>query len=526
MTDPLDEIGITKADIESIEVTENDRRKMYSPSPLWGRYNKYTQALERITSEREWHRRRLGVEGEYLIALGDELHDYTGSKRKVIPRQFYEGEKKLIRSLSIEESDGGLYNDELFKLLEMTDGITHQDVVAMMRVGAYKLAELGFDSDMIQAAFHYALTSNDINSPVFASMVKDYLHDIYMPLMLDMENMFIQKAHLTGKDENPIGLVAGQTHGQYAVLTTWKKIFANFAVGLGKKLDEDFYESGPYKLEAKFGGPVGNNTGLATTYPNHNWTHFNRKFVESLGFDWDKMTDQDGFNHRNIKLFDAMIRVNDLLEKYASDFWDYCSRGIIVKTPTEKESGSSSMAQKVNPWRTEGGEIMLQWASNGLRMFHELGKYRRQGDLKRSMLRRMVGEPFGCIMVGVNRLMDDLSKYNPYPEQIQEELDRNPGMSAFYLQTLFKREGVGDAYDKIKKVTMGKNVTKDDLRDAIQGLVSDDLIESHIAEEAESHMNSPSAGDADKWADEALFDAEVIIGKISSAYDVKISEEK
>ena len=513
MENPLERVGITPEMIEAIVVTERDRERMHSPFPLTGRYGQDTDPLRRITSEYEVTRRSFWVEVEYLISLGDELSNYTGQKRKVIPRPFTDSEKQALRRL-YDDRENGLYSEETFRLFKLTDDTIHHDVVAMERVGAYKLSQVGFDPAMIEAAFHFARTSNDINSPVFCSMVNDYLQEIYIPLILRMGRLFLRKAREWGQDP-----FAGQTHGQYAVPTTLKKVMANFSDGLRQVLEDLLPDGKSYRLQAKFSGPVGNECGLYGAYPDHNWDPFIEKFLASLGFDWAKMADQDEFNIGNMRLFHAMIRVNDLLEKYASDFWDYCSRGVLIKTPKKTESGSSSMVAKINPWRTEGGWEIFSDASSDLDRARSLGKYRRQGDLRRSMRRRLIAYPFGEIMVGVERLIDDLSKYNPLPSQIQRELDEHPEMAAFYLQTVFRREGVADAYDRIKDLTMGRQISEADLHIAIDTLVMEGIIEEDVGREVKEGMKpEKNIGKAREWSEEALEKAESFLDMLEEAY--------
>lgn len=522
---PLERVGITQQMIDDLEVTPEDREAMHSWYPLTGRYRDYTRVLNGITSEYEWNRRRIWVETEYLIALGDELdQNYEGEKTKIIPRPFTSEERTTLRRL-YDDSEDGLFGDPTNRLMKFAEDKTHQDVVAMERVAVYKLSEIGFDPEMIEAAFHFARTSNDINSIVFCSMVRDCLHQVYIPLMTEMEELFIERARTWSKPpyadpESPVTPFAGQTHGQYAVPTTLKKVMANFASGL-KKAMQDFLEPDgrPYQLEAKFGGPIGNESGLYGAYPDHDWDPFIEKFVKSMGFEWDKMTDQDGFNLKTIKLFDAMVRVNDVLLKYAEDFWDYCSRGVLIKIPKSEESGSSSMTQKVNAWRTEGGWLMLEDANVELGKYHDLARYKRQGDLRRSRRRRFLGVPFALMLTGVKGLMHDLSHYNPVPEQIQRELDEHPDMAAFYLQTVFKREGVTDAYDRIKDLTMGKRITLADLEKAIDTLVRKGTIERDIGAEVKEGMQpAKNTGAANKWTEEALEEAEAFLGKLKAAF--------
>jgi len=219
------------------------------------------------------------------------------------------------------------------------------------------------------------------------------------------------------------------------------------------------------------------------------------------------MADQDSFNIRNNEVFDAITRVNDVLIKMCEDFWEYCSRGVLTKKPKSSESGSSVMAQKSNPWRIEGGWEYL--SDVDFYKYHALTKYKRQGDLRRSIRMRTIGEPFAKCVIAMKRILEELNLYEPNYPLIESETLENLAMSSAFIQTVLRREGKTDAYDALKKVSMGKKVEVEQYTEVLDQLVVDGQISEAVSKEIKRGLEPKNnTGVAKKLADEAVKKAE------------------
>ncbi len=456
--------GMTLEEFDGVEVAETDREKMHAITPTGGRYRRYVEGFRKITSEFEWTKRRVKFEVDHLLGL---------SKRGVL--SLGEEEKEKLKGLYID------FSEKDFKQIQFADRKIHHDIVAMTVWMTRRVGELGFGEELQKEVYnciHFGLTSADVNTNVYGSILNDLVREEYLPVLLDLQKELIRKVEIIEEGraiaqelDGASDVLAGQTHGQFAEFTTVGKMYANFVDGIDMTLRE-FVENGEIvRAEGKLGGAVGNNSDLKGAFPEVDWLEYGRELVDSWGLDYQPMCDQDSFNIKNNRIFGMINRVNDVLLKYCDDFWEYQSRGVLRKVPKATSSGSSVMAQKVNPWRTEGGWELIEEADFTLRnVYNRLSRYKRQGDLRRSIRKRFIGEPFAKLVIGMKRVLDDLKSYNPCFEAIQAEVDEQAAMASGYMQTVLKRFGKLGAYDMVKEETMGKRVTWGAQRGMVEAL--------------------------------------------------------
>jgi adenylosuccinate lyase len=495
----IERIGLTKEELENVASTEEDRKKMYSITPIEGRYEKYISAFHHLTSDFEWNRRRVWIEIEYLIALAEFIAGSKTNKKKILEREFTADEKQVLRGLyeNFAEKD--------FLQMKLIEKKTNHDLVACVRWIDYRLTEKGIN---VEEAIHFGRTSADIDTNVYNSIVRDLVEKEYLPVITGIQNKLIENA------KNWDLVFAGQTHGQWAEYTTLKKIFANFIDGIRQGLEG--FEQKIYTI-GKLGGAIGNNSDIVGAYPELDWENFNKSFIDSLGLEYFPMADQDSFNIRNNEIFDNITRINDVLIKLCEDFWEYCSRGVLVKIPKATESGSSVMAQKANPWRIEGGWEYL--SDVDFYKYHNLTKYKRQGDLRRSIRARTIGEPFAKCVIGCKRILEELNLYMPDKELIETENKENIAMSSAYIQTVLRREGKNDAYDQLKKVSMGRKVDVKEYNQILDNLVKDNSISAEVASEIkEGLLPLNNIGNANMLADQAIAIAEKQLKVLEKLY--------
>lgn len=489
MKSAVERIGIDPRKLENISVTEDDRRKMFAITPIEGRYEKYVSGLHNTTSEFEWVRRRVWIEAEYLISLASFIAHSKTKKTKIFKRPFSGLEQKIIRGLYQN------FSEKDFLAIKKIEEVTKHDLVAVTRWMGW---QLDINRIHVEEAIHFGRTTYDIDTNVYASVLRDLLYSHFFRSLVKIQNQLIKRA------ENWDMVFAGQTHGQWAEYTTLKKVFANFTEGIRQGI-ETFVKSGKKLLPAgKMAGAIGNNSDIHGAYPDLDWENFNKKFIENiLMLEYSPMADQDGFNIRGNEIFDGITRINDVLSKFCEDFWEYCSRGVFIKKPKAGESGSSVMAQKANPWRIEGGWEYL--SDVDFYKYHNLTKYKRQGDLRRSIRMRTIGEPFAKCIIAMERISEELELYSPNVTKIKEECEENIEMSSAYIQTVLRREGLKDAYDKIKKISMGQELTQKDYHETIDKLVKSKEITEKIAKEIKEGMiPEHNTGYANILADDAL----------------------
>lgn len=505
----LERIGISVEELENVIVSPQALSEMYAITPIEGRYKRHVKNLGNLISEFEWTRRRIWIEVEYAICLSDFLNS-SGTQKRIIVHKFSEDDKQTLRSL---------YNDfspKDFIQIQLLDRKTNHDVVAMIRWMDHKLSGKNIS---IEEAIHFGRTSADINSNVYATIVKDIFEKEYLPLLLELQNKLITFA------KNYNSVFSGQTHGQFAEYTTFKKVFANHVDALRQAMSPFIRheDEGISKLDmtGKLGGAIGNNSDIIGAYPNLDWDSFNKQFVEkALNLKFLDMCDQDEFNIGFSEFFDTLTRINDVIMKFSEDFWEYCSRGVFKKKTTSEESGSSVMAQKTNPWRLEGGWEYL--ADIDLYKYHNLIRYKRQGDLRRSIRKRTIGEPFAKMIIGFNRIISELDLYEPDTGFLKKEAIENISMSSAYIQTVLRREGISEAYDLLKKISMGQRPDLNAYHNLIDALKHEGKITPEVCEEIKKGMlPENNTGHADMLADRAIMKAEEQIRYICDLYSIK-----
>ncbi len=521
--DPLSKAGLTPEDLD-IEPTEYDIRTMHAFTPQEGRYARYTEPLRHITSEFEWVRRRLALESEYLIGLGDEFQNYGGPRKRLIEHPFSDNQRKALRELYTGFSELDFVR---FKRIEKE---TDHDVVAMTILALYNMGDI-FDPDLMERAMHIGRTSADMDSNVFSLMVRDIMKEYYVPLIAGLQNLFIRKAeewHKVPKGyPRPFTVIAAQTHEQNAVPTPLKKVVANIASALDQEISKLVVsgESGylPFRLYGKMGGAVGNDSAMIAAYPGHDWQSFYRRLIEGVELEYQPACDQDESNMRFLELVDIIKRANLPLLKWADDYSSYLSRKILKKKTKKQDRGSSIMPQKVNPWRTEGGETSITLADAELEVFDLLAKQRKQGDLRRNFLKRYFPVPMSNIGIAIGRIYEDLERTYPNFDGIDKELLENPAIASASMQTILRASGVPGAYDMIVEKTKGKTVTPEVMEETVGELVGGGVIDTEAGEDIRNiFIHERNTGNALERADNQLKEAEKTLDRLANAYEISL----
>ena len=140
---------------------------------------------------------------------------------------------------------------------------------------------------------------------------------------------------------------------------------------------------------------------------------------------------------------------------------------IAVKT----EVGSSTMPHKVNPIRFENSEANIKMG-NGICavLSDELPRSRMQRDLSDSSLQRNIGLAFGYSVQAIEQTIGGLKKVAVNTEKISSDLDSKWEVLAEPIQTVLRKYGIPDAYNQLKELTRGKNISKEAIQEFIKSL--------------------------------------------------------
>ena len=357
--------------------------------------------------------------------------------------------------------------------IKATERITNHDVKAV----EYFIKEHFTDHDSLGKYvefIHFGLTSQDINNTAIPLLLKEALHEIYLPRLKEVLNLIIQQS-ITWKD---ISMLA-RTHGQAASPTRLGKEWEVFAERVRKQLI--LLEQVPFS--AKFGGATGNFNAHVVAYPNHDWYAFADQFVDSLGLTRSHPTTQIEHYDNLAALFDALRRINTIFTDFARDVWQYISIGYFQQKIKAGEVGSSAMPHKVNPIDFENAEGNLGMANATFGFLAEkLPVSRLQRDLTDSTVLRNIGVPVAHSLLALNSLKKGLSKLVVSPDQIQYDLNKNWAVLAEAIQTILRKEGYEKPYELLKNLTRNNQpITEQSLKEFINQLNVSDAVKSQLA---------------------------------------------
>jgi adenylosuccinate lyase len=162
------------------------------------------------------------------------------------------------------------------------EAVTNHDVKALEYWIRQRLAN---NAEVMRVAefIHFACTSEDINNLAHALMLQAARDETMLP-MLDQV-----LARLRGLAHELADLpMMSRTHGQPATPTTLGKEMANVAYRLRRARSA----IAGVRLLGKINGAVGNYNAHLVAYPGYDWESFARRFVESLGLEFNPYTIQ------------------------------------------------------------------------------------------------------------------------------------------------------------------------------------------------------------------------------------------
>ncbi|WP_121742166.1 adenylosuccinate lyase [Natronorubrum halophilum] len=439
-----------------------DINALYAVSPLDGRYGSRTAPLSPYASEAALMRARVRVEVEYLLALAD---------LEATPLEIGEDEREQLRGLyeHFAEEDA-----RLIKTLE-TEGYadfdaTNHDVKAVEYFVRHRLSEDSNASTWI----HFGLTSEDVNNLAHRLLVRDAVDEVLLPELYDVRDALAEMA----QEHRDLPMLA-RTHGQPATPTTFGKEMAVYAARLGRATGR--IRRATDELSGKLGGASGTYAAHVAAYPDVDWSAFAEEFVTELGLEFESLTTQVNPCDDLAAVFDAFRGANDVLLDLDLDMWLYVSDRYLGQEAVEGETGSSTMPHKVNPIDFENSEGNLSKANSDLTFLADyITTSRLQRDLSDSTVKRNIGAAFAHCLIGYGKAAAGLSKVVPTERVMREELESTPEIIGEAVQTILRREGQEDAYERVKAVTRGKDVTIEDFREMFDELEVDEDVREEL----------------------------------------------
>ncbi len=417
-------------------------------SPLDGRYASKCDALRVFFSEFGLIRFRVLIEIDWLIALSMEpaINELAPFSQETL-----EELEKLVKQFSVADA-------EQIKAIETR---TNHDVKAM----EYWLRErLATNTEVVAAMefIHFACTSEDINNLSHALMLQGAREQVLLPQLNQIVELLTERAHRYA--EIPM---LSRTHGQTATPTTVGKELANVVYRLKRQVEQ--LKNLP--ILGKINGAVGNYSAHLSAYPHFDWPKFSEQFVVGHGLTFNPYTTQIEPHDNLAEWMHTIMRINTILIDFNRDMWGYISLGYFKQRPKEGEVGSSTMPHKVNPIDFENSEGNLGIANALMaHLAEKLPISRWQRDLTDSTVLRNLGVGMGHSLLAYEACLRGLNKVELDSQRLTEDLLKAWEVLAEPIQTVMRKAGVDNAYDRLKELTRGRAIDARIIQNFIQGL--------------------------------------------------------
>ncbi len=417
-------------------------------SPVDGRYGSKTAAFRDLFSEYGLIRHRVLVEVRWFQALANN------NEIAEVPAL----DETALNVLNSIVDNFSVTDAERIKTIERT---TNHDVKAV----EYFLKEKIQGNATLEASnefLHFACTSEDINNLSHGLMLKAGREKVLLPAMDEIIDNLTKQAQ-----EFAAQPMLSRTHGQTASPTTVGKELANVVYRLRKQRDQ----VAETEIYGKANGAVGNYNAHISAYPEIDWPAFSQQFIESIGLQINPFTIQIEPHDYMAEMFDAISRFNTILIDLSRDIWAYISNAYFKQKTVAGEIGSSTMPHKVNPIDFENAEGNLGIANalfNHLSLKLPVSRWQR--DLTDSTVLRNLGVGFAHSLIAYQSLLKGLNKLEINVDVIEADLNASWEVLAEPIQTVMRRYGIENPYEKLKELTRGKTITQQAFKEFIQTL--------------------------------------------------------
>lgn len=405
-------------------------------SPIDGRYNNTTKPLSKFFSEYSFFKYRLYIELRYFIYLSEFLPELKEINISMVK----------IEIMKIWTK----FNKADYLIIKKHENVLQHDIKALEYFIRDKFKELELDKYI--SFIHFAVTSQDINTSANILALKDALMLCIIPeisKIIDGIELFIQDTQNT--------TMLGFTHGQPAVPTTMGKELHVFQYRIKEQLD--ILKSMPYTT--KFGGAVGNFNAHYAAYPDIDWNHFADLFISDIGLKREQYTTQIS-NYDNLcNIFNQLKTINCIVNDLNIDCWLYISKRYLKLKTVSSEVGSSTMPQKVNPINFENSEGNICIANSLIEgITRKLSISRLQRDLTDSTILRNMGSVLAYTLISYTSTQKGIGKIEINKDVINQELEENLSVLAEPIQTILRKHGQQDAYEKLHQLTRDMKINQ------------------------------------------------------------------
>ena len=414
-------------------------------SPLDGRYSNKVSEITKLFSEKALIQKRFIIEIEWLLFVLNE--------------SFYKTIKISKVDLNKINKFKNNFDNTYARKIKSIENKTNHDVKAV----EYFIND-HFKKNNLQKFIpyvHLGLTSEDVNSLAYSLMIREIKDETIISI-----NALNKQLKSLASKYRKISFLA-RTHGQPASPSTLGKEILVFHKRLERQIDQ-LKSINPM---AKWGGATGNYHTILLANKNKDPVKIATKFISKFKVKHNVITTQIEPHDWIAETCHALIRVNNIVNDLNNDMWMYIANDIFILKTIKNEVGSSTMPHKVNPIDFENSEGNIGLANSMLNFFAEkLPISRLQRDLSDSTTLRNIGVAFGYSVISYKSTLKGLKKITPNKDKINEELDNNWIVLSEAVQTVMRLENIENAYEKLKDLTRGKNLKKEQYLEFVENL--------------------------------------------------------
>ncbi len=300
---------------------------------------------------------------------------------------------------------------------------------------------------------HFACTSEDINNLAYALMLAEVRDQTLLPVAERLIDTLTQFA----TDHRDVAMLA-RTHGQPASPTTLDKELMNVVARL-RRARQGLARA---EIMGKLNGAVGNYNAHVSAYPDIDWPALSARCIEALGLRPNPMTTQIEPHDWTAEWCDALARMNRIVLDLDRDVWSYIAIDYFGQRAVAGETGSSTMPHKVNPIDFENSEGNLGVANALLHhLADKLPVSRWQRDLSDSTVLRTLGTAAGHTLLAWESTLKGLGRLTVNLERVAADLELNWEVLAEPVQTVMRRAGMPEPYERLKAMTRGERLTRE-----------------------------------------------------------------
>lgn len=449
-----------------------DLTSLTAISPIDGRYGNKCTALRPYFSEFALIKYRVVVEIRWFLMLAaqPDIHELPSLGTPAVKLL-----DDIVNNFSIEDA----------QRVKQIETATNHDVKAVEYFIKEKMAADG-ELHTHNEFLHFACTSEDINNLAYGLMLSDARSEILLPTMDKVIGAIRDIAHEL--EDRPM---LSRTHGQPASPTTVGKEMANCVY----RLQRQRKQTADISILGKINGAVGNYNAHLCAYPTVDWASIAQQFVLDIGLQWNPYTTQIEPHDYVAELFDAIARFNTVLLDFTRDIWGYIAIGYFKQKTVAGEIGSSTMPHKVNPIDFENAEGNIGVA-NALfsHLSSKLPVSRWQRDLTDSTVLRNLGVGIAHSLIAYDSTLRGIGKLQVNDSRLSADLDDNWEVLAEPIQTVMRRFGIENPYEKLKDLTRGHKLTQEAVQTFIESLdIPDDAKKQLLALTPASYIGNAAA---------------------------------